>query len=184
MDEDEALRFDYGETTQVIRQLSDIRFRLLALVPTIAAAAVGLLSKPASPLQRFAVGIVGFVATLGIFVYELRNSQIHDAAVGRASFLEQRLGLPSARGATTPGGIYSERPATSVRLLGFLPVWRDTGLALVYAVALAAWAYLIVWGFLALEHASHAARWGALAGLVVGVVVLVQMARLSNTRER
>jgi hypothetical protein len=45
MDADDRLRLDYEQTTQLIRTLTDIRFKLLAFVPTIAGATVGLVGR-------------------------------------------------------------------------------------------------------------------------------------------
>jgi hypothetical protein len=48
-----------------------------------------------------AIGLVGLVATLGILIYELRNSQTYVESMQRARMLEQRLELGS-------GGLLSE----------------------------------------------------------------------------
>jgi hypothetical protein len=168
-----ALRFDYGETSQLIRQLADIRFRLLAAVPAIAALAVGLLSRAPAPAQLLAVGLVGLLATLGIFAYELHNTRLYDAAIARASRLEQLLALPATDGGGGPGGLYSERPRRAVSLFGVIDV-QDGGLALVYAAALGAWAYLVVWGLLARLHVDHAAAYGTIGGFVFGGAVLYE----------
>ena len=47
MDADNGLRLDYEQTTQLLRTLVDVRFKLLAFVPTVAAAAVGA-GRPAT----------------------------------------------------------------------------------------------------------------------------------------
>jgi hypothetical protein len=40
-DMDESLRLDYDQTTDLVRTLTDVRFKLLAFVPTISGAADG-----------------------------------------------------------------------------------------------------------------------------------------------
>jgi hypothetical protein len=40
-DVDERLRLDYDQTTDLVRTLTDVRFKLLAFVPTISGAADG-----------------------------------------------------------------------------------------------------------------------------------------------
>ena len=82
-DGDERLRLDYDQTTQVLRLLTDIRFKLIAFVPTIAAFSVGLFGKPRPAVELLAIGLLGMTATLGILLYELRNSQIYAAAAKR-----------------------------------------------------------------------------------------------------
>src|SRR5205814_7446426 len=78
-DGDDRLRLDYDQTTQVLRLLTDIRFKLIAFVPTIAAFSVGLFGKPRPAVELLAIGLLGMTATLGILLYELRNSQIYAA---------------------------------------------------------------------------------------------------------
>ena len=48
-DGDDRLRLDYDQTTQVLRLLTDIRFKLIAFVPTIAAFSVGLFGSRGRP---------------------------------------------------------------------------------------------------------------------------------------
>jgi hypothetical protein len=71
-----ALLAGYQRTAEVQKTLVDVRFKLLALVPTITAIGVGLLKDhPSDPL---AIGIFGLVISLVVTMYEIRNSQIHD----------------------------------------------------------------------------------------------------------
>src|SRR5438105_5356801 len=81
MDAEERLRLDYDQTMQQLRTVTDVRFKLLAFVPTIAGAAVGLVGHPRSAAELIGIGLLGFVATLGVFLYELRNSQVLDAVI-------------------------------------------------------------------------------------------------------
>src|SRR3954470_11243567 len=95
LDADDRLKLDYDQTTQVLRLLTDIRFKLIAFVPTIAAFSVGLFGKPRPAIELLAIGLLGMTATLGILVYELRNSQIYATAARHAGELEQQLGFES-----------------------------------------------------------------------------------------
>src|ERR671930_1172254 len=171
MDADDRLRLDYEQTTDRYRTLVDIRFKLLAIVPTICGIAVGLLGRPHSAAELLAVGLIGLVATLGIFVYELRNTQIHDAVVERATQLERRLGLDASLGEAHAGGLFGERPGHAVRLLGLVTVVGDRGLGLVYGAALAGWGYLVAWGALRALDVGAARKVGGVIGFAVGLVV-------------
>ncbi len=172
MTEDEKSRLDYDTTVRVILGLADVRFKLLALVPTIAAAAIAIVSKAgATPAELMALGAVGLVATLGILVYELRNTQLHDAAVARAATLEGALGLEG-------GGLFGSRPKEGFRLLGVFEISHDRGLGLVYAAALGGWTYLVVWGFAAAVHLVHPKAWGGGAAILVALIVLADVTRL------
>ena len=178
MDADDALRLDYEQTTQLLRTLVDVRFKLLAFVPTITVAAVGLVGQPRPAAELLGVGLLGLLATLGIFIYELRNTQLHDTLVRRAAELERQLGLRSALGASGPGGLFSELPGRAVRLLGVLPVGQDSGLALVYSTALAGWTYLAAWGALGALEFGEARDIGAVIGVAAGVIVFAEVVRV------
>ncbi len=171
VDQDEKLRLDYDTTVRVILALTDVRFKLLALVPTIAGAAIALVSRSATAAELVALGTVGFVATIGILVYELRNTQLYDAAVARAATLEAALALEGR-------GLFGGRPKEGFRLLGTFDISHDRALGLVYAAALGGWTYLIAWGFAALAHAPHPKAWGCGVAVIVGLVVLADVTRL------
>src|SRR5215468_5331615 len=122
MDADQSLQLDYEQTTQVIRDLADIRFKLLAFVPTIAGASVGLVGTDATAGELLAVGLLGLVATVGILFHELGNSQIINHLVAHARGLESKLGL----------GLISSGERVNVTLFGLVSAGRSRGLGLVY----------------------------------------------------
>ena len=154
MDADDRLRLDYEQTTQLLRTLTDIRFKLLAFIPTLAGVSVGFFGRARPGLELVAIGTLGLVATLGVFLYELRNSQLYTAAAGRAAAIEQQLGLSG-------GGLDA----------------HDRGLPLVYGAALAGWSYLVAWGLLRAVDLDQARGIGLAIGGVVGVLVVVQAMR-------
>jgi hypothetical protein len=169
---------DYQQTTDFLRMLTDVRFKLLALVPTLSGAAVALIGHPSSAVQLLALGLLGLIATLGILVYELRNSQLFDYAARRAERLESALELASLGDDGRPGGLFSERPEASLRLFSLLTLNRDSGLALVYSAALAGWTYLVAWGVLHAAHVGDARPIGAAIGLAVGLILLGELVRI------
>jgi hypothetical protein len=177
-----GLRLDYDQTTDLLRTLTDVRFKLLAFVPTISGAAVGLLSGR-SAAELLAVGTLGLLATLGIVVYELRNTQIYDYALQRAKELEVRLGIASVFHAHATAGLYGERPGRSVRVFGVLVVAQDRGLALVYSVAIGGWSYLVAWGALRLAGLAHAQAQasGGVIGAIAGLLGLIEFLRSSGS---
>jgi hypothetical protein len=177
MDADDRLRLDYEQTTQHLRTLIDVRFRLLAFVPTVTGVAVAVIGRPRPAAELLGVGILGLLATLGIFVYELRNTQLSGTLIRRAAELERQLQLPSSLGTQHYGGLYTERPGVNVQLLGFLPVSHGLGLALVYSASIAGWSYLVAWGALAAVDAPQAQAAGAALGAVAGVVALFEVER-------
>jgi hypothetical protein len=154
---DQSLRLDYEQTTQLLRTLTDIRFKLIAFVPTIAGTAVAFMGAGRSDAELVGVGAIGLAATVGVLLYELRNSELYDAVVGRAADLEQKLGL----------GLFA--------LVGKR---RERGFGLVYGAALAGWTYLVVWGVLRALDVGGAREIGGLVGVLVGFAVVAAVERL------
>jgi hypothetical protein len=79
---------------------------------------------------------MGFFATLGITFYDQRNTELYNALIGRAKYLEKRLKMF--------GGQFQIRPPRNRRLL-FIMMGHDTGLALIYGTVLGAWFFPIVY---------------------------------------
>jgi hypothetical protein len=168
-----ALRADYQGTVDVVKLLSDIRFRCLVFVTTIITLANALVPGGGDSGTRIAIGLVGFLTTLGIAVYELRNSQLYEAAIHRATILETEMGALRATIQSERAGLFNERPPyvedeywksltaeqrkeqkvkKKVRFMSFwsVEVKHDHGLALIYGAALGGWVYLISDGLLSL----------------------------------
>jgi hypothetical protein len=154
----ESLQLDYEQTTELFRMLADIRFKLLAFVPTLTGVAVSLLTGDKVRKETaLAVGILGFIVTLGIILYDVRNSLFYDLSISRASRLERQLKLSRFtklyEGINKPGGIFTERPpikkgveqdALSQKFWKFIPITHNTGLSLVYAVSLGGWTFIVI----------------------------------------
>jgi hypothetical protein len=86
-----TVQLDYQVTQDLVKMHTDIRFRLLAILPPIVAASVALVSAQTvglSPFSMFSVGLMGFFLTLGLVLYDLRNSDLYNACVHRAKVLE------------------------------------------------------------------------------------------------
>jgi hypothetical protein len=173
----DLLRLDYQQTIGLLAGISDVRVKLLALVPTLSGAAVAVLGRPSSTAELLAVGLIGLIATLGVLLYELRNTQLYDYGLRRAQWLERELGLGSMPGGETPGGLFSDRPGRTLRLFGVLPVDRDAGLGLVYSAAIAGWTYLCAWGALHALGVGHARQIGGALGAAAGVLLLAELTR-------
>ena len=166
-----TLRAEYQVAVDFIKVLTDIRFRCLAFVTATAAVANALLPGAGRPGLRIALGSLGFFTTVGIVVYELRNSQLYEAAIHRAKMLERRL-RGDASNPDSDKGLFNERPLYVRRadddadddakntLMRFwlVPVKHDHGLALIYGAVLGAWTYLVVDGVLSVP--APAGLWG------------------------
>jgi hypothetical protein len=171
MADEDRLRLEYDRAVAIFRDLTDVRFKLLALVPTVSGTAVGLLRSHERPVELLAVGVLGLAATVGVLVYELRNSEIRRAAGGQIGALERDL---------LGRRLVEDRTAGAPRLFGLLALEHSVGLALVYGAALAGWGYLVAWGALAAAHASHPREIGIVVGAAWGLLILLEILRLES----
>src|SRR5947209_5797281 len=181
MGEDERLRLDYDQTTELVRTLMDVRFKLLGFVPTIAGAAVALVGagRPTGA-ELLGVGLLGLVATFGVLLYDLRNTQVYNAALRHARGLERLLALGADGEHTAPAHLLAQDPPPGARLFGLAAFGPQRAVALVYGAALAGWSYLVAWGALRAAGAGNARTIGGLIGVVGGLIVLVEVDRLTR----
>ena len=148
MNKEEKLKIDYEQTSIYFHNLADIRFKLLTLVPIATIAAIALLQRTPSGERIIAIGILGFLVSLGITIYDQRNTQLYDAMQRRAKALEAELGFLSFDKNRKLGGAFLDRPRRSKKLFKMLLMWHDRGLAIVYGTVLAGWVHLITEGFI------------------------------------
>jgi len=182
VDADDRLRLDYEQTTQLYRALVDIRFKLLAVVPAVSGIAVGFFAQRPPAEALLSLGTLGLLATSGVILYELRNTQLHAAVLRRAQELEQRLALPALLGGREHGGAYSERPAPMVKLFGVVDATHRHALALVYGTSFGAWAYLVVWGVLLSLEITGARAVALVVGAALAVATVAYVDRLEGRR--
>jgi hypothetical protein len=117
----------YGEVCSAWRTLVDVRFKLLALVPAVSGVAIAKLIEKSDTSSWLALAAVaGLFVTLGIFVYDRRNSALHDDLISRGRRIESELGVST--------GLFlgrREEPRPYLR--------HDAALYLVYGTVAAAW---------------------------------------------
>ena len=159
----------------------DVRFKLLAFVPAIAGAAVGLVGKGRpTGAELLGIGILGLIATFGVLLYEVRNTQVYNATVTHARALERLLGLDAGDGRTGAADLLAQAPPAGARLFGLAKLGQEPAVALVYGASLAGWSYLVAWGALRAAGAGSARGIGGVIGVVVGALVLVEVARIGR----
>lgn len=121
----------YEQVCSTWRMLVDVRFKLFALVPTVSLLSLATVfggnetAKYLPGRLRLLFGILGLLATIGLLIYELRNSQLHDDLISRGRKIEDELGIDTAvfRGRLDAKGLLKHDHAT----------W------LIYGAALMAW---------------------------------------------
>jgi hypothetical protein len=160
------LALEYEQINENFRFLADVRFKLLAWVPTLGGAAVFVLAHlgleagkaPASSspelLAVLLVSLFGFLATLGITLYDQRNSELYNALIHRAKHLEEEFGVPTTPGGlkqSPKGGQFNERPAKGRYFI--FQAGHDLALALIYGPLLGAWFFPILYSVLKLAGA-------------------------------
>lgn len=135
-----ALLREYGEVSSNFRLLTDIRFKLLALLPIAAAATAALGFKGGYPgFELFALSLFGLFVTLGLATYNERNNQLYNELVGRAALIERKLGLAD--------GGYANRPRAWLKLkLGRIQwaIDHGTGIATIYSASIMLWLFGIL----------------------------------------
>ena len=167
----ERLKADYSESAAHFRVLADVRFKLLAIAPALVGLGFGTLAKAdATPQLEIGLGSMGWLVTVGLIAYELRNTQLYDATRQRLQTLEARMGFPSTHSAdqSPPGGVHLDRPSR-MTFRGVL-VFHDRALAIIYGTSLGGWTYLVANG-VARRVASSWDWCAALLPVALAVVV-------------
>ena len=77
MSQDERL-IDYQITTQYFFHLAETRLKLLGHLPLVTGLAVAAPHNNLKPSKGFAFASLGLIVTLGLTIYDQRNTQIHD----------------------------------------------------------------------------------------------------------
>lgn len=104
------------------------------------------------------------MVTIGLTIYNIRNSQIMETMRYRAQELERLMMFPLE-------GQF-ERSPKQIAYFGLVPILADLGLALIYGTVLAAWVFLILHVALPLYQLGPVFGWptDAVAGLVTLLV--------------
>ena len=184
------LEQEYTQVNENFRRLAEVRFKLLAFVPTLGGIAVYVLataglSPEGKPLQPATadywlialISMTGFFVTLGIIFYDQRNSELYNALVHRAKYLEKKLVLPRSPDmpkAGSVGGQFNERPDRERHLfeVKIFEMAHDTGLALVYGPVLGAWFFPVSLSVLNLVGYAPNTSFGLACVVAVGAGVL------------
>jgi hypothetical protein len=184
MTEDEKIKLDYERTAQYFFHLADVRFKLLALLPIVSGTALAIVPAHFQPPEMLALGILGFVVTIGVLLYDQRNSQIYNCLVGRLNLIEESLRMPAMRENKQVGGAFLDRPGKDRRrmLLRLLPANHGLGLDLIYSASVAAWLFVITLASVLLLCPSFQLK-GPLIFLlptVLGVLLFLNLRRIDN----
>jgi hypothetical protein len=138
---------EYGETVSNFRLLTDIRFKLLAVLPIAAAGAVAVFTATSraddaeSAVRTVVFSAFGLAITVGLATYNARNDQLYDTLVGRAARIERMVDLPD--------GTFANRPTvwfTAKGLGARWPISHRNSVGLIYAASFALWLFGVMQG--------------------------------------
>jgi hypothetical protein len=141
----EALLKECGEVCSNFRTLTDIRFKLLGLLP-IAALAAAAFSANALAIERLPLSIFGLAATIGIVTYNKRNDQLYNNLVARAAAIERSIGLYD--------GAFANRPNSWLRFANWT-IDHRTGISTIYVATIALWIFMALDAIIRLEWSEY-----------------------------
>jgi len=121
----------YEQTCSTWRMLVDVRFKLLALVPTASLLSLATLTGSNEPSKIYMpqVGplfaVLGLIVTVGLLIYDRRNSELHDDLISRGRKIESELAVHT-------GVFLGRKVAKGI-------VKHDNATNLLYGSAIVAW---------------------------------------------
>ncbi len=129
----------YDQVCSTWKALIDVRFKLLGLVPTVSIAVLATILSTKSDGLTFSgkllISLLGMLASIGLFIYDKRNSELHDDLISRGRKIEEELGIETGifRGRLKPSGIIKHDVATNLVYFSTLIAWvAALGLTLFY----------------------------------------------------
>jgi hypothetical protein len=139
-DHQKALEVMYGKVAAQHDKIDDFRAKLLGFLPVVTGIGLFALVTDSSnnPEITLAIGIFGALASIGLFVHELRGITECYMLIKIGCKLEQKLCVRMQHDA-----LYG--PFSSRSIWGFrCGVSRETAAVIVYPVTIAAWIFLAV----------------------------------------
>lgn len=118
------------------RTLTDVRFKLLALLPALSVLAWSQIIRDGVPeIGRSLIAVAGLAISIGLWIYDTRNDGLYNELISRARRIELELGVDT--------GMFRGRPKPS----GF---WIRHGVAtgVIYGTVILGWVVLLVWSIL------------------------------------
>ena len=132
---EELLLALYKEICSSWRLLTDVRFKLLGLIPIISIVILlmllGRAPAEASPIARIGIAIFGLLVTIGLYIYDQRNSELYNDLISRGRKIEEELGVDT--------GQFLGRREPSRPLIN-----HSNATNLIYGASLVAWLFAIL----------------------------------------
>lgn len=139
----ENVRIEYQEVCQNHRAITDFRAKLLTLLPLASGTGIFLLltkqSEPLDPTHLRAIGLFGFLVTLGLFFHELRGIGHCGELIRLGRELEQKMELEN--GQFTLEDNYYHKQRWLGRIAHFI-IGPEGAAWLIYPIVGIAWLYV------------------------------------------
>ena len=119
----------YDQVCSTWKALIDVRFKLLGLVPTVSIALLATILSTKSDGLTFSgkllISTLGTLTSIGLFIYDKRNSELHDDLISRGRKIEEELGIETGifRGRLNSTGIIKHDVATNLVYYSTLVAW-------------------------------------------------------------
>jgi len=132
----------YKEICNTWRQLVDVRFKLLALLPIVSITVIiNIIDSDMHLYGQLLVCAMGLIFTYGIRLYDKRNTELYDQLISRGRKIEEEQGIDNGlfMGRKGSGNYYFfdlKLPLTKIQ--------HDTGLTVIYGTCYLAWIAVIV----------------------------------------
>jgi len=130
----EVLLAVYGQASEAWRVLTEVRFKLLAIVPSLTGLGLfGLLGASGgadgtATAGRVAGAVFGLLISFGLYVYDRRNSDLYNDLISRGRRAELELGVDT--------GVFRGRPNPRAGSI----VKHGSATGLIYWTVIVAWA--------------------------------------------
>jgi hypothetical protein len=139
----ENLRTEYQEVCQNHRAITDFRAKLLTLLPLASGTGIFLLltkqDEPLDPTHFLAIGLFGFLVTLGLFLHELRGIGHCGELIRLGRELEEKMGV--GNGQFTLEDNYYHKQKWHRRIAHFI-IGPEGAAWLIYPIVGLAWLYV------------------------------------------
>jgi hypothetical protein len=120
----------YNQVCSIWKELIEVRFKLWSFGPGVTfVLLVTVLSTkgPAEGLSqagRLLISVFGLLVTLGLYVFDSRNTELHDDLISRGRKIEDELGVDTGifRGRRMASGVFTHRLIYGSSVLAWLVV--------------------------------------------------------------
>jgi hypothetical protein len=175
---------EYKEVSQNFRTLTEIRFKLLGLLP-VGTALIALSTAWSKGEISVPLSLFGLAVTLALIVYNERNNQLYDALVARAGQLENLLGLPDGNFSQRPGTWLKIRPIPETQDCKFaVTIEHGWPIGTIYRASIIAWLFMFfspIFGWLGAKFSSLEAfdsSWAGALSVLFAIITAFSLGQL------